>query len=141
MYKRVSILILLLLVTGISWAQPVQRPAGPRVLAAYLQLTPDQVAAWKQMHSDTAAAVKPLVANAMDLRKQLRAALEATPPDPATIGKLAIALHAARNQVRDARQTSKTKLLALLTPEQKTKFAAFEAAASFIRQPRRSPGT
>lgn len=129
----------ILLAAAVAVAQPVP-PGGPRsarpqaALAAYLQLTPDQIAAWQQIHKDTAAAVKPLADNAGDLRKQLEATVKAASPDPATVGKLVLSLHSVRDQIRTARENSKTKLLAVLTPEQKTKFEGFQAAAGFMRR-------
>lgn len=130
----------LLLVAAMATAQPIpnaQNPGGGRaVLVAYLQLTPDQIAAWQQIHKDTAAAVKPLATQAHDLRTQLEAAVKAASPDPAAIGKLTLALHSVREKIRATRSDSKDKLLALLTPEQKTKFEAFEAAKAAMRHGR-----
>jgi Spy/CpxP family protein refolding chaperone len=131
--------VVVLLAAAVAVAQPVP-PAGPlsarpqAALAAYLQLTPDQIAAWQQIHKDTAAAVKPLADNARNLQKQLEAAVKAASPDPATVGKLVLSLHSVRDQIRTARDNSKAKLLGVLTPEQKTKFDAFQAAASFMRR-------
>jgi Spy/CpxP family protein refolding chaperone len=102
--------------------------AQPRAarLAHYLDLTPDQIAAWKQIHTDTAALIQPLAASAHETRTQLKAALESASPDPTAVGKLAIALHATRTQIRDARADARAKLEAVLTPEQKTKFEALK---------------
>jgi Spy/CpxP family protein refolding chaperone len=130
----------LVLVAAIATAQPLpnaHNPGGPRAgLVAYLQLTPDQITAWQQIHKDTAAAIKPLASQARDLRTQLEAAVKAGSPDPVAIGKLTLALRSVREQVRAARDESKTKLLAVLTPEQKTKFEAFEAARGAMRHRR-----
>jgi Spy/CpxP family protein refolding chaperone len=102
--------------------------AQPRAarLAHDLDLTPDQITAWKQIHADTAALVQPLAASARETRTQLKAALDSTTPDPAAVGKLAIALHATRAQIRAARADARAKLEAVLTPEQKTKFEALK---------------
>lgn len=139
--RRISIAAAaLLLVAAIATAQPIpnaQHPGGGRAaLVHYLQLTPDQIAAWQQIHKDTAAAVKPLATQAHDLRTQLEAAVKATTPDPAAVGKLTLALRSVREQVRATRSDSKDKLLAVLTPEQKTKFEAFEAARAALRHRR-----
>lgn len=109
----------------VATAAFAQHPRAAR-LARYLDLTPDQVTAWKQIHADTAAAVKPLAAAAHDTRQQLKAALGAPAPDPATVGKLAISLHATREQIRAARAAAREKLAAVLTPEQKEKFEALK---------------
>jgi Spy/CpxP family protein refolding chaperone len=123
---------------AVALAQPApgtrqQRAGRGARLAEYLQLTPEQAAAAKQLRSDTAAAMKPLVQNAQDLRKQLDAAMSATSPDAAAIGKLTLALRTARDEMRSARQASEAKFVALLTPDQKAKFDAFQAAAGFRR--------
>ena len=120
--KTRFIAILAILVATAALAQP--RPAR---LAHYLEPTPDQVSAWKQIHTDTAALVQPLAATARETRTQLKAALESASPDPAAIGKLVIALHATRAQIRAARTDARAKLAAVLTPEQKTKFDALKA--------------
>jgi Spy/CpxP family protein refolding chaperone len=133
--KTRLIAILLILIAAAAIAQPAPRPGA--VLAKYLDLTPDQVAAWKQIHSDTDAIVQPLVAAERATRTQIETALQAATPDPAAVGKLTITLHATRDQIRAARETSKDKLVAVLTPEQKVKFEAFEAAAKFARAARR----
>jgi hypothetical protein len=45
-------------------------------------------------------------------RKQIETALQAAITDPAAIGKLVIALHATREQIRAAHEASKAKLVA-----------------------------
>jgi Spy/CpxP family protein refolding chaperone len=133
--KTKLIAILLILIAAVAIAQPAARPGA--VLAKYLDLTPDQAAAWKQIHTDTAAVVQPLATTERATRKQIETALQAATPDPAAIGKLTITLHATRDQIRAAHEASKAKLVAVLTAEQKTKFEAFEAAAKFGRAARR----
>lgn len=133
--------VVTLLCAAIASAQPApganpQRAGRAAALAEYLQLTPEQVTAAKQLRSDTAQTVKPLARNARDLRKQLAAAMSATTPDTATIGKLTLALHAAREQVRSAVDASKAKFAATLTPDQKAKFDALEAAGGFLKHRR-----
>jgi len=135
----VAIAILVLLSAGtltIAQTAGSPRPDHPRIaaLVEFLQLTPDQIAAWKQIHAETAAALKPLRASAHDLRTQLRDAVSAPSPDPAAVGKLAIELHKAQEQIRAARAESEAKLAAVLTPEQKAKFDAFRAAAKGMRK-------
>src|SRR6476659_8860767 len=95
--KTRFIAALAILVATAAFAQP--RPAR---LAHYLELTPEQIAAWKQIHTDTAALVQPLAASARETRTQLKAVLESA-PDPAAVGKLVISLHATRAQICAAR--------------------------------------
>jgi Domain of Unknown Function (DUF1520). len=130
--------VVTLLCAAVASAQPgpgmhPMRAGRAAALAEYLQLTPEQITAAKQLHSDEAAAIKPLIQNAQDLRKQLGEAMKATSPDAAAIGKLTLALHSARDQVRTTHEASKAKFVALLTPEQKAKFDAMEAAGGFMR--------
>ncbi len=106
-------------------------------MAHYLELTPDQVTAWKQVRSDSAAEIKPLAQNAQDLRQQLDAAMSAATPDPAAVGKLSMELRSAHQQLRAAREATAAKLEATLTPEQKAKFEAFQAARKSMRPGRR----
>ena len=127
-----------LLCAAMASAQPMmektpQRAGRGAVLAEYLQPTPEQITVWKQLRSDTAAAMKPLVQGAQDLRKQLGVAMNAPSPDPAAIGKLTLALRTARDEVRSARSESQAKFVATLTPDQKAKFDALEAARGFLK--------
>jgi len=103
----------------------------------YLELTPDQISAWKQIRTDTEATVRPLAQQARDLAKQLETALTAATPDATAVGKLAISLHATRAQLKAARDAADTKLRATLNDEQKTKYDAFKAAAKALRAGRR----
>ena len=68
---RISMALLALLTAAATFAQPVPGacPHGRRAaaMAEYLQLTPDQIAAWKQINTETAAKITPL-------RDQVRAA-------------------------------------------------------------------
>lgn len=136
MKRTILLAIVTLLVAAVAIAQPAS-PRPGQVVAKYLQLTPDQVSAWQQINKDTAAVVQPLAANARDLRSQLDAALNAATPDPASIGQLAVSLHAVQALIRSARQSAQNQRLAVLNADQRAKFAAFQAAAQFIRQLRK----
>jgi Spy/CpxP family protein refolding chaperone len=136
--------VVTLLCAAVASAQPApgtppHRAGRGAALAEYLQPTPEQIALWKQLRSDSAATMKPLAQSVQDLRKQLDVAMSATSPDPAAIGKLALALRSARDEMRSARDASKAKFVATLTPEQKTKFDAMQAAGGFLRQRQRKP--
>jgi hypothetical protein len=71
MKLRISMALLALLTAAATFAQPAPGAGMQRrkaaVMAEYLQLTPDQIAAWKQINADTALKVSPL-------RDQIRAA-------------------------------------------------------------------
>ena len=133
MKMRLIAPLAILAIAAAAFAQPA--PPIRRIIQ-YLDLTPDQIAAWKQIHTDTAEKVRPLATTARETQKQLKDALESPSPDPATVGKLAIALHATRGQIRAARADERAKLVATLTPEQKTKFEALEALKK-LRRPGR----
>lgn len=139
--NRSILTIAILMTAAVAVAQ--RGPGGPGpdggqvALARYLQLTPDQIESWKQIHTDTAEAMKPLAQNARGLREQIATALDVASPDSAAVGKLAVSLDAVRDQMKALREESQSKRLAVLTPEQKTKFEAFEAAAAFMKQNRR----
>lgn len=143
MKKRlvVTITTIALLAAAAAIAQaPPQHPQRPEaVLGAYLQLTPDQITAWQQIAKDTATAVKPLADNVAELEKQLDTALQASSPDAAAVGKLVISIDSTRAQIRALREGAKSKRAAVLTPDQKLKFDAFEAAVAFLEKPRPRP--
>lgn len=138
MKKTLVAVLAVALIAGAAFAQagPQHPQRSQAVLAHYLQLTQDQVTAWQQIDKDTAAAVKPLAQQAHDLQTQVKTALQGTNPDPAAVGKLVVAADAARDQIKALRDTAKTKRLAVLTADQKTKYDAFEAAAQFLRASR-----
>ena len=111
--KRISIAALVLIAAGAFAQGRPPAPGGERdPLAAYLSLTPEQRAAWQSIQSDLRASTE-------SLREQERA-----------IG----------DQLRAAREDADAKLVALLTPEQKLKFAAFHAAVEFLKERRPGPG-
>jgi Spy/CpxP family protein refolding chaperone len=119
---------------------PRQQPQRPEaVLGTYLQLTPDQITAWQQIAKDTAAAVKPLAGNVTELEKQLHTALQASSPDAAAVGTLAISIASARDQIRTLHESAKSKRVGVLSPDQKLKYDAFEAAVAFLEKPRPRP--
>jgi len=74
MKLRLTMAILALLIGSAAFAQQAPAP-NPRMrnaqkIADYLQLTPDQITAWRQIDKDTAASVRPLM-------EQVRAARQA----------------------------------------------------------------
>jgi Spy/CpxP family protein refolding chaperone len=142
MNKRwIPLLAIALLVAAMASAQPMTGAPPQRggrmaaMLVAVLQPTPDQLTTWKQLREAQATAMKPLVQNARDLRGQLDTAMKATAPDPATVGKLTLELRTARQAIRALADDSKAKFVATLTPDQKTKFEALQAAGKAFRRP------
>ena len=134
----------IVLITTAALAQRPMREAGanpgmrgPQALAKYLGLSDDQIAAAKQIHADTQAAIKPLAEQVKTTRQQLDAALDAASPDPAAVGALAISMHQTIVQIRAVRDAGEAKFVALLTPDQKTKFADFQAMRQAAGRSRR----
>ena len=139
MKTRHTFLALAALLVALSAAAQPFPPAGPHAmnrraeLAKYLALTPEQITAWQQIGQEEATAIKPLVANVRDLEAQLKTALEAATPDALAVGKLAVSIHSAREQIRAANEGAKAKRIAVLAADQKVKFDAFHAALQFVR--------
>ena len=106
--------------------------AGERVergeISQYLQLTPDQQAAWAAAKADFHAAVQPLEQKHRALMEQIEASLKSASPDACSVGSTFIAAQAIIDQAHVARETFEQRQKAVLTPEQRTKFEAFAAA-------------
>jgi len=154
--KRISVITIaiLILVAGGAFAQgrgpaPGGPGAGPgpgpgmqgdfHVLAEYLGLTAEQKTAWQTIQSDLHTSIETLVSQQRTLGEQLHTALEGS--DATAIGTLMLQIRAIREQIDAARASADAKFSALLNPEQKTKFAAFQAAVDFLRQHGPGPGS
>jgi Spy/CpxP family protein refolding chaperone len=146
--KRIFIATLaIVLMTASAFAQG-PRPGGPgpgpgghgpnnSPLADYLALTTEQKAAWETIQSDFRASVEALHEQERTLAEQLKTALDGT--DATTIGTLMLQIRAIHEQIGAAKEATDAKFAALLTTEQKVKFAAFQAAVEFLQQ--HGPGT
>ena len=97
-------------------------------MAEYLGLTEDQQAAWKALQEQNKAEMAPLRQEGRELHDRLKAATEAENPDPAAVGAATLALKQHREKAMAAHQAFTEKLTGTLTPEQKTKFEAFQAS-------------
>jgi hypothetical protein len=150
--KRISIatLAILILMTATAFAQgrppggPGPGPGGPgpnnSPLADYLALTTEQKTAWESIQSEFRASAETLHSQERTLGEQLRTALEGT--DATTIGTLMLQVRAIHEQIGAAKEAADAKFAALLTADQKVKFAAFQAAVEFLRHhgPDAGPG-
>ena len=136
MKRWVLMTTVVMLAAAVAVAQPQGPRHSPKEIADYLQLTPDQVTAWQQIHKDTEAAMQPLRENARGLRQQLHTALDAASPDTAAVGSLTIQLASVRKEIRAAHEDAKAKRMAVLTADQKAKLEAFVAARGFRRERR-----
>lgn len=150
--KRISIatLAIVILMTTSAFAQgrppggPGPGPGGPgpnnSPLADYLALTTEQKTAWESIQTEFRAAAETLHSQERTLAEQLRVALDGT--DATTIGTLMLQIRAIHGQIGTAKQAADAKFAALLTADQKVKFAAFQAAVEFLshRGPDAGPG-
>lgn len=131
MKRILTILSLVTAMAASAVAQPAPPPpGGPRhdVLAEYLQLTADQKTAWANARKDFETAVQPLHDKEKATHEQIDAALAAATPDPTAIGNLMLSMRAIHEQIKAAHDALEQKLASVLTPEQKAKFDAFNAA-------------
>lgn len=107
----------------------VPMPENPiRVLARFLQLTPDQTEGVKQLLDARKGIVEPLQPQIADKEKEFRDLLAAG-TNPAAVGAAAIALDGLRRQVGEAHRQFVVSFEALLTAEQKTQLQALQRAA------------
>jgi Spy/CpxP family protein refolding chaperone len=124
------------LVTGVVLA--TAGPQGPgrqgrgeerlQRMTEFLGLTEEQQAAWKSLQEQQKAEMQPLMEEGRELHERLRAATEAENPDPAAVGAATLALKQHREKAKAAHEAFTQKLTGTLTPEQKTKFEAFQAS-------------
>jgi Spy/CpxP family protein refolding chaperone len=135
--KRVIIAVaaVLLAAAGITIAVAQPHPMGNpmrehiNAAASYLNLTAEQRASWDATISDVETQNTSLIAKNQAVQKQLHDALSAASPDACGIGNLAIQAHAAMDQMKSTHESLIAKLGSYLTPDQKTKFDAYVAAA------------
>jgi protein CpxP len=106
-------------------------------LAEYLGLDAQQKTAWRQLQQQHRDEMKPLRDEGRDLRQKLRVAVNAEKPDAQAVGEATLALKAHREKMKASRAAFEQKLAALLTPEQKQKLDALQAARQFGRRGKR----
>ena len=99
----------------------------PQRMAAALGLTDQQKAVWDAAFSTMRATAEPLHAQAKAIRTEIDALFAQGNPDPALLGQKMIAMHAVREQLRQARATMQSTTASVLTDEQKVKLEAIKA--------------
>lgn len=109
---------------------PEQGPGEGRFqrVAEYLGLTEEQQAEWKSLQEQHRAEMEPLRQEGRELHERLRTATEAENPDLTAVGAATLALKQHREKAKAAREAFTEKLTSTLTPEQKTRFEAFQAS-------------
>ena len=94
----------------------------------YLQLTPAQQSAWQNAHDAFDAATKPLFERIGQIGRETETALKSASPDACAIGNSMIAQTQVAQQIKAQKTALMQKLESVLTPDQKTKFDAYQAA-------------
>jgi Spy/CpxP family protein refolding chaperone len=102
--------------------------APPQRIAAALGLTDQQKAVWDAAFSTMRVTAQPLHAQAKAIRTEIDAMFAQGNPDPALLGQKMIAMHAVREQLKQARATMESTTTSVLTDEQKVKLDAIKAA-------------
>ena len=110
---------------------PEQILRNPRLLARYLQLTPEQVTQQQALWKTLTAKLDGVREQEKALAEQLRTALQGSNPNACDVGTLVVGIDALRDQTRAALQEFDEAFTAILTPEQKAKYEALKEAAHF----------
>ena len=130
----VSTLCAALLVAGAAFAQPhphgkagMHDMAGMEAhLTAALNLTADQQAQVKALHEQLKAQMTPLLAQSRQQHQELKSLVNGTNPDAAEVGQKTLAANQTQGQIKALHENFKAKFTAILTPDQKAKFAQME---------------
>lgn len=118
-------------------------PRLHRALAAFLELTEEQIEAARALRTEARAEAEPLITQLRRQGEALRALLDSANPDPAAVGQAILTLHELKGELRALRESYEADFEALLTPEQLDRFEAFKAAMRALRHGRagrRGPG-
>ena len=108
-----------------QWLSPAESLA---VVAAFLELTPEQVSALTALLQQRHQAIAPLIQEVVTRQQQIAEQLQSGAPDPLTIGTLVIEIHQYLQQVREVQVTFMQDFLNLLTEEQRRRYAAIRLA-------------
>ena len=126
---------------GEAIAQGSPHGGAPRQrIAAALGLTDQQKAVWEGAFSTMRASAQPLHAQAKAIRTEIDALFAQGNPDPALLGQKMIAMHAVREQLKQARAAMESTTTSVLTAEQKVKLDALKAARPPHGRPWGGPG-
>jgi len=135
--KRVIIAVVAILLAvgavqfAIAQGHPGHSEMREHITAAetYLNLTDAQKASWEAAVSEVESQTMGVMEKNRALQGQLHDALAASSPDACAIGNIAIQAKAAMDQAKATHETLIAKLGSYLTPDQKSKFDAYVAAA------------
>ncbi|MCL4809865.1 MAG: periplasmic heavy metal sensor [Thermoanaerobaculia bacterium] len=113
---------------------------GLRAALATLDLTSEQNEKLKVLFAAERARLEPLRQEGRALREALRASAEAPDADPAAVGAAFLKARAHRTTMRQERETSREKLEAILTPEQRARLEGWRDAHREMRRGALAPG-
>lgn len=125
------------LVLGASFAVQAQMHHGfhgkagadhTAFLTKTLNLTADQQASVKTLHQDLMTKAQPLMQQHHQQMAEIKTLLDGVNPNAAEIGQKVINAHATQLQLKSLHDGFKTRLTALLTPDQKAKLQQMEQA-------------
>ena len=107
---------------------------GIRAALASLDLTDDQKAKVKELLEGERPKYEALRQEGRTAREALRTATASATPDPATVGAAFLRVDAHRKTMRAERESSRQKLEALLTAEQRAKLEGWTSAHRQMRR-------
>jgi Spy/CpxP family protein refolding chaperone len=120
---------------GVGGPEGAHGPGGfpLRGLAAFLDLTEQQIEDARALLEDLAAELRPLAEEARAVREELAALLDAADPDPAEVGALVVELHGIGDEMKAARDDFDAAFSALLTPDQLERWEVLKEARGLFR--------
>jgi Spy/CpxP family protein refolding chaperone len=131
--KRIAIAVSLALVATFALAQEPRKVFmhGPGMesdhVSSALNLSTDQKVQWDAIHQQLEVSVQPLFEQHHAAEQQLNAAANASNPDATAVGQAYLAMRAIDKQIKAAHESTRSKIDAILTPDQKAKFDALHA--------------
>ena len=130
--KRIVIALSIALVATIALAQEprhafIHGGMERDHMVSALNLSTDQKVQWDSIHQQLEASMQPLIDQHRTAEQQLNTAANASSPDAFTVGQAYLAMRAIDKQLKAAHESAKSKIDAILTPDQKAKFDAIHA--------------
>jgi Spy/CpxP family protein refolding chaperone len=131
--KRIVVALSVALVATFAIAQEPHRVMmhGPGMeresIVTALNLSTDQKVQWDSIHQQLEASMQPLFDQHHAAEQQLDDAANASNPDATSVGRAFLAMRAVDKQIKAAHESAKSKIEAILTPDQKAKFDAIHA--------------
>jgi Spy/CpxP family protein refolding chaperone len=136
--KRIAIALSLVLVATLAIAQePPHRvlmrgPGFEGEIISALNLSTDQKVQWDSIHQQLEASMQPLIEQHRAAEQQLNTAADASNPDATAVGQAFLAMRAIDKQIKAAHESAKSKIEAILTPDQAAKFDAIHAKMEHV---------